>query len=552
MRVPYHLVSVVSLLATGPVDGLAMPLTRLWGAKKVKHSWGAVPQDWENLGHLVADTTIDLYLALKSQHESALIDALLEVSTPEHPKYGAHLSKEQVAQLVAPRSDTLNLVVGVPVPQANDILGASYQLYQHVKTNKTVLRTVSYSLPDVLHGHIQTVVPTTYFSSPRMQLNKLRFGPHGVAAARANTGSEELVTTPLNRGLVVTPSYLRSLYRTLGYVPAAADRKFRTDGEDATYTVLPVNGGRYDPRHPSVEANLDIQYAEAMTYPTSNFYYSTGGEEILPADLYVPWLAYVLEQSNLPQTISTAYSGNEYEVPQEFAEGVCELFAKLGALGVSVLFSPGDWGVGDGGNCLVRESSGDVGVRFIPQFPASCPWVTSVGGTTSRDPEIAASLSGGGFSNYFPRPPYQAEAVPPFLQTIGNMHQGLFNPYGRGLPEIAAQGINLVIVLDREYETIDGTSGSTPTVAGIISLLNDYCISKGKPPLGFLNPWLYGKALPGLNDITSGWNPGCGTDGFPAIIGWDPVTGLGTPDFTKLEEIIDEMNYEDNNLTLFS
>jgi hypothetical protein len=60
-------------------------------------------------------------------------------------------------------------------------------------------------------------------------------------------------------------------------------------------------------------------------------------------------------------------------------------------------------------------------------------------------------------------------------------------------------------------------------VAGIISLLNDYLISKGQPPLGFLNPWLYGEGRAGFKDITSGSNPGCGTDGFSAIVGWDPV-----------------------------
>jgi tripeptidyl-peptidase-1 len=59
--------------------------------------------------------------------------------------------------------------------------------------------------------------------------------------------------------------------------------------------------------------------------------------------------------------------------------------------------------------------------------------------------------------------------------------------------------------------------------AGIISLLNDYLLSEGEKPLGFLNPWLYGRGLKGLNDITSGSNPGCGTDGFTAIAGWDPV-----------------------------
>ncbi len=60
-------------------------------------------------------------------------------------------------------------------------------------------------------------------------------------------------------------------------------------------------------------------------------------------------------------------------------------------------------------------------------------------------------------------------------------------------------------------------------MAGVISLLNDFRISNGKRPLGFLNPWLYGNGRDGLNDIVSGYNPGCNTDGFTAIVGWDPV-----------------------------
>ncbi len=60
-------------------------------------------------------------------------------------------------------------------------------------------------------------------------------------------------------------------------------------------------------------------------------------------------------------------------------------------------------------------------------------------------------------------------------------------------------------------------------VAGIISLLNDYLLSKGRPPLGFLNHRLYLQSLKGLTDIKSGSNPGCGTPGFSAIAGWDPV-----------------------------
>ena len=60
-------------------------------------------------------------------------------------------------------------------------------------------------------------------------------------------------------------------------------------------------------------------------------------------------------------------------------------------------------------------------------------------------------------------------------------------------------------------------------MAGIIALLNDYLLYRGKEPLGFANPWLYGLAVVGMNDIIFGSNPGCDTDGFPAIPGWDPV-----------------------------
>ena len=60
-------------------------------------------------------------------------------------------------------------------------------------------------------------------------------------------------------------------------------------------------------------------------------------------------------------------------------------------------------------------------------------------------------------------------------------------------------------------------------MAGIISLLNDYLLYRGKKPLGFANPWLYGLAVVGMNDITIGSNPGCGTEGFSATAGWDAV-----------------------------
>lgn len=85
---------------------------------------------------------------------------------------------------------------------------------------------------------------------------------------------------------------------------------------------------------------------------------------------------------------------------------------------------------------------------------------------------------------------------------------------------------------------VGGTSAASPIFAAIVGLLNDVRISQGKPTLGFLNPWLYQTGRQGLNDVTLGSNAGCGTDSFPATTGWDPATGLGTPDFKKLAALM--------------
>jgi tripeptidyl-peptidase-1 len=79
---------------------------------------------------------------------------------------------------------------------------------------------------------------------------------------------------------------------------------------------------------------------------------------------------------------------------------------------------------------------------------------------------------------------------------------------------------------------LDG-SASAPIFASTIALLN----SQRLVPLGFLNPWLYLESGV-LNDVTTGSNPGCSTNGFTAAAGWDPVTGLGTPNFAKMQLLI--------------
>ncbi|KAH9035912.1 peptidase S8/S53 domain-containing protein [Lactarius pseudohatsudake] len=578
-----HPLSVLSVVASGVLDCLAAtPLEPRWDDVRTKHAWSAIPEHWETLGHPAAGTTIDLHIALEPQRKNAVVDALYEVSSPRSPKYGAHLSREQLADLVAPHPDTLTLVVSwlkhhgvhpssvsrshgggwltvadVSMSQANNILSASYQLYRHAKTNETVIRTISYGLPVELHSHVKTVAPTTYFSSPRM----LRHTPR--LRRRAGTMAAKAASVDLGRGLsrrddigLITPSVLRWIYSTLGYKPAAIDRNklgvagfvgdspspvdlrlfmaaHRTDAVTATYDVFLINGGRYDPNTPTVEGDLDIQYTAAMAFPTPLTYYSTGSES--RTDPYLRWLNFMLslDDNELPRTISTSYGGFEETLPLDLADSVCELYAHLGVRGVSVLFSTGDLGVGK--DCA--DSSGNI--RFRVMFPASCPWVTSVGGTMDY-PEVATPVSGGGFSNHFSRPAYQGRAVSTYLENLGSRYDGLYNPNGRGIPDISAQADQCVFIYRMDDHTADGTSFAVPIAAGVVSLLNDYRLSMGRSPLGFLNYWLYdfGIANLGLNDITFGSNPGCNTDGFTASAGWDPVTGFGTLDFFELIHVL--------------
>lgn len=138
--------------------------------------------------------------------------------------------------------------------------------------------------------------------------------------------------------------------------------------------------------------------------------------------------------------------------------------------------------------------------------------------------ETSASFSSGGFSNIFARPSYQANAVASYLNTLGSTNSGKFNRNGRAFPDVSAQGENVEIVVGGKTGLVAGTSCSSPIFASIIALLNDRLIAAGKAPLGFLNPFLYSTGASALNDITTGSNPGCNTNGFPAKAGWDPVS----------------------------
>jgi len=247
----------------------------------------------------------------------------------------------------------------------------------------------------------------------------------------------------------------------------------------------------------------------------------------------------ILAQDNIPQIISSSYGDDEQTVPYSYAKTVCDLFAQLGARGVTFLCASGDKGVGPSGTCITNDGKNTS--TFLPSFPDTCPYVTSVGATKSFSPEVAASdpssgfASGGGFSNYFPRPDYQSGVVPAYISGVEPAYSGFYNSSGRAYPDIAAQGQQAATTWNGKVNPIDGASASTPIAAGVLTLVNDALIAAGKSPLGFLNPWLYYEGYKAFTDVTRGTAAGCNTTGFAAKEGWDAVTGFGTPNFPKLK-----------------
>ncbi|KAK8110251.1 Pro-kumamolisin [Apiospora kogelbergensis] len=254
--------------------------------------------------------------------------------------------------------------------------------------------------------------------------------------------------------------------------------------------------------------------------------------------------------SKATNVISTSYGYNEAALTPAYQQRQCYEYMKLGLQGVTVLYASGDGGVaGNRDRCLAPDGkfvNGTSG-RFNPSFPATCPYVTAVGATQVlngtnilRDldrkvqPEVACEtriLSGGGFSNPTPCPTTSRSTSRPTAPTSTT------TPAARaGFPDVSANGAAYVVAVKGGFHQVYGTSASSPTFGAVITLINERRLAKGKGPVGFLNPALYAHAHV-LNDVTRGNNPGCGTKGFAAAPGWDPVTGLGTPNFPKMLEL---------------
>ncbi|KAI4845208.1 subtilisin-like protein, partial [Aureobasidium sp. EXF-8846] len=474
--------------------------------------------------------------------------------------------------------------VSLPVDRIESLLDTKYSVYRHEDGTETV-RTSEWSLPVHLHEHIDTIQPTNSFFRTAPKAVTLEVNKFGGSYSKDVTYHQDPNVTAICTPRGVTPLCMRTLYETIDYIPQSAGKnkmalanylgetnnrsdtslflkKFRPEAQEAAYSFKfdVINNGSTSQAvvktRIDIEGDLDVETMLGVGWPTPLTAYAVGGSPPIiystgtttnTNEPYLDWLQHVLAQSDdtLPQVVSTSYDDEEQTVPPSYAKRVCEDLAQLGARGVSVFYASGDSGVGTSGDCVTNNGTGAK--RFTPEFPSTCPYVTSVGATMDFNPEVVAYhssgfASGGGFSDLFPRPAYQDKAVKAYLKTLGNRDSAYFNASGRAYPDIAGQGSYFATVWNGTDTLVSGTSASTPLIAAIIALVNDALIAGGKPTLGFLNPWLYKKGYRAFTDITSGSAVGCSEigdgKGFPAVEGWDPVTGFGTPKFRDLIHLL--------------
>jgi subtilase family serine protease len=355
--------------------------------------------------------------------------------------------------------------------------------------------------------------------------------------------------------------------------------RLAVQGSPPTTQQPPQSNGTGQENHSAwaLEVSLDVETAHAVapmanillvTTPTAETLGVQGFPDMMNAEQYVV-------DHHLATVISQSFaSAEEAFGSSQSLQNLRHAYISAAQNGVTVLGSSGDSGTA---NIQKQPTKTPQTIPFpTVEWPASDPLVTGVGGTylctvatgTTTPPagriadntnppgkcqanpgqtEVGWTFSGGGFSHVFSRPSYQ-DTLPAGSTAIGA---------ARGVPDVGLQasagtGALVFISLPPDGSSglkcgaspcstgwfdIGGTSLSCPQWAAMVAIADQ--INGGG--LGLINPALYKIGADATRyandffDVTTGKNQ---TDpsipGYPATTGWDPVTGLGTPNAAKL------------------
>jgi tripeptidyl-peptidase-1 len=216
------------------------------------------------------------------------------------------------------------------------------------------------------------------------------------------------------------------------------------------------------------EGNLDVQYLMGVAQNLPTTYYVDSSTDFL-----LTWAMNLLQMDRPPLVNSISYMTYEVILDQAYINTFDESALMLSAMGVTIIVCSGDDGVGG-----FKVRLGKWACDYFPMWPASSPYVLSVGGTQGPEmnaKEIACSsstsgtiTSGGGFSNLYPMPAFQKSAISNYISTYGSVSTtNLVAPYpgynssGRGFPDVALLAKNYVIKNAGSWIVVSGTVRKT-------------------------------------------------------------------------------------------
>jgi len=518
-------------------------------------------EGWQMLGRVESFKTLELSFALKQENVEQLEELFWQVSDPDSSLYGKYLTTDQITEMVSPSYETITLVekwlkshgvtdcdlianrdyinCRMPCKTAEELLtGSVFYYFRHDKYHKNVIRSasryyISAYVAEFLDfvGGVHRFPAVNWYKTKTDEASALqnvhdRNAHVGVypkiLRQRYNLTTADIGSHPNNSQVVAQFLEQHFSNSDLGEFMSMFVGSDFVHQSEITKIVGPNDGKS------GIEASLDTQYIMGTGANITTWFWSTAGRHD-NQEPFLQWLLDVASTKEVPWVHSVSYGDVESSLSVPYMQRVNTEFMKAGVRGISILFASGD----DGAACKKQ--------KFSPQFPVSSPYITGVGGTGFTNPftvgpEFAYEISGGGFSNVFDQPKYQTDAVAAYMQTENVPPQELFNKTGRAYPDIAALCRHFWVVNNRiPVPGVMGTSASTPTVAGIISMVNEHRLKANKPAMGFLNPFIY-KNPQAFFDVTTGCNEGClsGDKGFCATEGFDPVTGFGTPNYPDL------------------
>ena len=557
-----------------------------------------VPKRWRLVGEANSADFIKFTVQMYPRNLDLLREELKRVSDPKSEVYGQWWSKEKIQDTISPpmaeylavsawlsghgmlhtRQGDFFEVQGRAIDVAA-MLKTQFYTFQDDETGGVVDRLVQYTVPEVLDDIVMMVGGLSGFPSNKNRHLKIHTEEDVKKDDQKGKVCPEVIWQLYNMQYTPEVKYYDSSICLAAFLNVPSYRpKDLTAFEQNTLlpNIQPEHiVGRFFSTVPLDESQLDVEYGIGIAENVSTWFWTSSG-----------WLydfnTEFLAASDIPYVVSMSYGYPEDgqcdvgdcngQTNEQYTLTVDSQYMQMGLRGVTIVVSSGDQGApGD----FDSDCKGKVEV-LSSSFPGASQYVLSIGATMLTDDSSAGNFqspyckntdcatsrteipcsfpdalitTGGGFALYVPQPDYQTKEVAAYLESGVNMPSSdLFDSTKRAYPDVTAVGHNFYIQYIGASVLVDGTSCSAPVWGGIMSRLNAARLAQGKSSLGFVNPLFYSmfeSDASYFNDITVGNNnctESCCGVGYSASKGWDPVTGLGSPNYPKILDYVQKLN----------